>query len=123
MNGLGEDEKIEKGEAWEDFRITGGNDPVRQLKQKIRASLKRTQLRLQPDEVEKRLHEKRNTLSDWEAGLWRDVVPRKRLLRLLVAQLGGGLSYDGLRSLILAEMKEDPSLWPQEFPKPNRRGD
>ncbi len=98
-----------------DMRITGGSDPLNQLIQAAEASVDRASRLLSSQEISKRVAAKQATLADWDAGRWRELVPGKRLLRLFVGRLHDGIPYERLRSLIVAQMRDDSTLWPDEF--------
>jgi len=124
---VGADLNMEFGR--EDFRITGGTDPVSQLVAKAKAASKRITERLTPEKLKDLVEEKRSAIkasddeeasddaATWDDGLWRKYVPGRRLLSEFVGRLGVGLSYEQLRSLVFAEMKDDRTLFPEEFKK------
>ena len=85
------------------------------MQAKAEAASERTQESLHPNRLAKLIDHKRAALEDWDDGLWRRLVPGRRLLREFVGGLRTGLSYEQLRSLVLAEMKDDRELFPKEF--------
>lgn len=101
--------------GWQDYRIRGGRDPVAQLQAKAAAASERTQETLHHDRIAKLIDQKRAALEEWDDGLWRKLVPGRRVLREFVGGLRVGLSYEQLRSLVLAEMRDDRNLFPKEF--------
>jgi hypothetical protein len=115
---------LNKELGWQDFRISGGSDPIGQLEAKAKAASERTWEKLHSSQLSELVNQKQAALEGWDDGLWRQFVPGKRLLREFVGGLGVGLSYEQLRSLVLAEMKDDRNrpkkedgrnLFPEEF--------
>jgi hypothetical protein len=100
--------------GWQDFRISGGPNPIGQLEAKAEAASKRTEEKLRPEQLSNIVERKRAELERWDEGLWRDLVPGRRVLRVFVGGLHNGLSYERLQSLVLAEMKEDRSRKEEE---------
>jgi hypothetical protein len=101
--------------AWQNFKITGGDDPMAQLQARLQQARVSAGEKLAEDAVRTLIGEARKRFGGWDIGDWRTLVPGRRLLRLFVGELADGLSYERLRSLIINQMRDDRSLWPGEF--------
>src|SRR5690606_10029006 len=103
--------------GFQNFRITGGGNPLGQLRDRCSNALKRATDQLRDNQIQSVIDDSAASIKDWDRGGWRSTVPGKRLLRLFAGGIGAGLPYERLQSLIIAEMREDDRLWPDEFQK------